>query len=218
METAHLVDGLPIEQRLALAYAPRGAREATLGLFALDAALAGVVRAAREPMLGQLRLAWWRDELGKPPAERAQGEPVLGLLNRFADLGRDLQQLVDGWELLLGNDPLTGEALSRFARARGDACAALARALGASDQSEAARRCGYEWALAELGTRLHDSAERDEVLALAAAADWQPIRLARSLRPILVLHRLAIRSRAKTPLLARKRDMLFAFRLGMIGV
>ena len=55
-----LLDTLAPMHRLALAYAPAEARPAWAGLLALDARLAGVVRAAREPVLGQLRLAWWR--------------------------------------------------------------------------------------------------------------------------------------------------------------
>jgi phytoene synthase len=64
MDFSQLAATLPIERRLALAYAPGRARAATLGLFALDAALGNLVRAAREPLLGQMRLAWWREELG----------------------------------------------------------------------------------------------------------------------------------------------------------
>ena len=35
-----------------------------------------------EPMLGQMRLAWWRDALGKPVDERPRGDAVL--TQRFA--------------------------------------------------------------------------------------------------------------------------------------
>ena len=57
--------------RLALAWAPRHARPATLALFALDTRLAGFLRRATEPLPVQMRLAWWRDTLGAPPCGQA---------------------------------------------------------------------------------------------------------------------------------------------------
>lgn len=218
MDFRPLVATLPIERRLALAYAPKSARDATLALFALDAALGNLVRGTSEPMLGQLRLAWWRDELAKPAQERSQGEPVLGLIGRFPDLGRGLQCLADGWEMLLGEEPIPADRLADFAAARGAACSALACAIGSDRFAEPARRCGHEWALAELATRLSDPIERESAMALAAKASWRSVRLPRSLRPLKVLHELAIRSQGKRPLLSRRRDILAAFRLGLLGI
>ena len=74
------VSSLPLPQRLALSYAPRASRNAFAGLLALDTRFAGIVRHAREPMLAQMRLAWWRDVLAKPAAEWPTGEPLLALL------------------------------------------------------------------------------------------------------------------------------------------
>lgn len=218
MDFSQLAASLPIERRLALSYAPRGAREPTLGLLALDAALGNLVRAAREPMLGQMRLAWWRDQLGKAPAERPQGEPVLALLAGFPEFGEDLQCLVDGWEVLLGEAPLPPSALAAHAESRGKACAALARALGAAASAEVASRCGQEWALAELAVRLSDPAEHAFAQALVARAGWQSANLPRSLRPLKVLHALALRARGERPLLSRRRDIVSAFRLGLLGI
>lgn len=218
MDFSQLAATLPIERRLALAYAPRRARDATLGLFALDATLGNLVRAVREPLLGQMRLAWWREQLGKPAAGRAQGEPVLALLGQVPELGQALQCLVDGWEVLLGEAPIPADGLAAFAAQRGEACAALACAVGAGRHGDAARRCGDEWARAELATRLSDPHEQATALALASQASWQSIALPRSLRPLKVLHALAIRSKGHAPLLGRRRDILAAFRLGLLGV
>ena len=51
------------ERRLALAYAPRDRRGALAVLWALDERLGSIVAATREAMLGEIRLAWWRDAL-----------------------------------------------------------------------------------------------------------------------------------------------------------
>lgn len=218
MDSSPLVDALPIERRLALSYAPGRARAATLGLFALDATLGNLVRSAREPLLGQMRLAWWREELAKPAAARAQGEPVLALLGQVPDFGQSLASLVDGWEELLGEAPIGQQSLAQFASARGQACAALADAVGAASHRDAARHCGDEWARAELAMRLSNPHEHASARALASQASWRPIALPRSLRPLKVLHTLAIRSKGEAPLLGRRRDMIAAIRLGLLGV
>lgn len=218
MDFSQLVDTLPIERRLALAYAPGRARTATLGLFALDATLGNLVRGAREPLLGQMRLAWWREQLGKSAAQRAQGEPVLALLEQVPHLGQGLQCLVDGWEVLLGEAPIPQTELAKFTAARGEACAALAVAVGAEGHADLARGCGNEWALAELASRLSDPQEREFALEIAGAASWQAAVLPRSLRPLKILHSLAIRSKGHSPLLSRRRDILTAFRLGLLGI
>ena len=56
-------------------------------------------------MLGQLRLAWWRDRLNDDPAKWPKGEPLLGRLGSWGERSRALVPLVDGWEALLG-EPL----------------------------------------------------------------------------------------------------------------
>ena len=86
--------------RLALAWAPRHARPATLALFALDTRLAGFLRRATEPLPVQMRLAWWRDTLGAPPSAWPRGDPLLDELRTWA-APEGLVALVDGWEGLL---------------------------------------------------------------------------------------------------------------------
>jgi phytoene synthase len=218
MDSGHLLKALPHERRLALAYAPGWTKTAMLGLFALDETLAGLVRATREPMLGQLRLAWWREALARPAPQRPQGEPVLTALDAWGDRAAALHCLVDGWEALLGEAPLPQANLSVFAAARGEACAQLAHVAGEGAREADARRAGQEWALAELATRLSDPDERDRVLDLIRASDWRAIGLPRALRPLTILHGLALRARGNSPLLSRRRDILVAFRLGLTGI
>ena len=186
-----LLDTLAPMHRLALAYAPAEARPAWAGLLALDARLAGVVRAAREPVLGQLRLAWWRERLtdGSPP----RGEPLLALLAAWGEHRARLVALVDGWEAMLGEAPLGEEALSALAEGRGAAVAALAHLSGAGAQAQAAHRLARGWGFSDLADHLSHPEEQAAARNLAAAQDWAPARLPRSLRPLVVLHGLARR-------------------------
>ena len=56
VDTAFL-ESLSVERRLALSYAPRSSHALWLGLFALAARLAGIVRSARVPARAQSSLA-----------------------------------------------------------------------------------------------------------------------------------------------------------------
>ncbi|MBS3932029.1 MAG: hypothetical protein KGZ65_12405, partial [Sphingomonadales bacterium] len=129
-----------------------------------------------------------------------------------------LECLVDGWEALLGEAPLPQDHLTQFAAGRGESCAVLAEVLGAGESAGSARLAGSAWALAELAPRLSDPHERDCAAALIAQHPWDNIALPRALRPLKLLHGLALRSKGQTPLLDRRRDILAAFRLGLLGV
>ncbi|NWP05716.1 hypothetical protein GY977_23280, partial [Escherichia coli] len=68
------------ERDLILTYAPRAAQSGLQALLALDDALARLLRTTREPALGQMRLAWWREALEKLDHAPAPAEPVLKAL------------------------------------------------------------------------------------------------------------------------------------------
>jgi len=113
-------------ERLAIAYAPRALRPAWTGLLALDRRLADAARAGREPIMIQLRLAWWRDRLAEPAEKRPRGEPLLAVLVAWDEECAALGALVDGWEAqVVGEDG--GAALDA---ARAGAIVALARLAG----------------------------------------------------------------------------------------
>lgn len=135
--------GLTPPERLALVYAPTHARAAWAGLLALEHRLGDVTRAAREPIMAQLRLAWWRERLNEPAAARPKGEPLLGALAAWDGERRALVALVDAHEAALlgqGADPLRA--------ARAEALCALARLAGSAWSAEAA----LAWLAAEPGT------------------------------------------------------------------
>ena len=212
-----LVEALPVHLRLALSYAPARVRALTLGLLVLDGRLAGIVRGTREPLLGQVRLAWWRDRLCEKPAAWPEGEPLLALLLLWGAETGALSALVDGWEGLLGDPPLPGDALERFADGRASAFGGLARLLGA-DPGEA-MRAARGWALVDLSGKLGDADERSAARALAEQQDWRRVHLPRRLRPLAVLHGLARRAmvRGDGELLAGGTAGLVALRLGLLG-
>jgi phytoene synthase len=208
-----LLDELPAPQRLALAYAPAAARRPTLALLALDARLGAILRRKGEPVLRQMRLAWWREKLADEPAGWPAGEAVLKLLSEWRQPSA-LVALVDGWEALLG-DELDPAAIGEFARGRAQGFAQLASELGVDPEPAAA--CARLWALGDLAANLSDPAERAAVLGNAAGLPRPP--LPRALRPLAVLAGLAQRSlgRGGTALLDGPKATFLAVRLGIIG-
>lgn len=216
MHYDQLLDSLGPINRLALAYAPAGARTQLLALLALDVRLAGIVRNSREPMLAQLRLAWWREQLSQDTSRWPEGEPLLAALRSWDNGHGALLPLIDGWEAMVGAPPLPDTAFLELAEGRARGFAALA---GHDTAASEAMRLGRSWALADIAGRLSHSEERTKAEALAKAQDWRGARLPRSLRPLVVLHGLAARSlRAGTDdVRTSPFSLLAAMRLGLLG-
>lgn len=209
-----LLDSLPAVQRVALAYAPQGCRAAWLGLLALDTRLAQLVRETREPMLGQIRLAWWRERLCEAPVKRPQGEPLLALLG---DDSERLVPLIDAWEAMLGEAPLPRATIAGFAEGRAQALAGLATAFGHEGAAEDTAQVGRSWALADLALRLSHPEEREHATALIAAEDQDHPRLPRPMRPLAVLHGLAVRDLRRGHDEAGMGALFATLRLGIFG-
>lgn len=61
-------------------YAPAGARAALFALHGLDLELAAVVVGTTEPMIGQIRLAWWREACESLDRGVVPAQPLLQLI------------------------------------------------------------------------------------------------------------------------------------------
>ena len=97
------------EAWLACLYAAAPARPGLVALLALDAELAQLVASTTEPLLGEIRLAWWRDRLIELDTGPAPAQPLLQALQtrvlpRLS--GADLAGLEDRWLCLLGSETL----------------------------------------------------------------------------------------------------------------
>jgi phytoene synthase len=189
------------ERALAFSYAPAGRSAALAALLALDDALAQLLRTTREPALGQMRLAWWREALARLDGAPAPAEPVLKALEREV-LGRgisgaSLVPIVHGWEVLIEEETLDRDALLRFGEGRGHVFVAGGAAIGAAP-SDPLAAAGQGWALADLSRNLHGGGEAAmarkmaaDLLDTAAAARWS--REGRALGALAHLARLDLR-------------------------
>lgn len=155
---------------LALSYAPNGARAALEALFALDTALGNVLRTTREPLVGQMRLAWWREVLEGLDASGAPAEPVLQSLAAavlpLGITGRALSGMVDAWEPLLGDIDIG--SIDDHARLRGRALFAMAGPAVGAAPDDPVGDAGEGWALADLAANLSDPALASQARERAA--------------------------------------------------
>jgi phytoene synthase len=157
------------ERALAVVYAPADKRAALAALFQLDERFGQIVATTTEPMIGLMRLAWWREALEQLDRNSAPAEPLLQALVSdilpHGVMGAALAAIEDGWSALIDEDD--SEALIiRHGRERGRNLFAVATSiLEATDDRLLAT--GEVWALTDLGFRHSQPAVRDAALARA---------------------------------------------------
>ena len=204
------------ELQIALAHTPLDKRDALRIFFEADARLARIVAGTTEPMLGQMRLAWWREMLGKPVSERPSGDRVLdGMGEHWMGRESALIALVDGWEHMLSEEFSEASALA-FAQGRSTAFAALTGA-GVRD-GEAALPEGMRWALADAASHVSPGPDRETLIA-AARKIGADSALPRALRGLVVLDALSRRSlkRGARPLMEGRMAPIVATRAAIFG-
>ncbi len=202
---------LPPVYRVALGSARPQESHVFAALFALDARLGRAVREASEPIIAQMKLAWWRDRFAQAPDEWPAGEPLLARLEQWGSAATQLGALVDGWEEVVTGEELDAQGAERFARGRAASWDALASVVGVSpdDGAFAASAVQFTWG---------DLWDRGFELPLNSVSIDQPVRLPRSLRPFAVLGNLGRRAASKKrPMLDGLPSLALAVRTGLIG-
>ncbi|TPG14247.1 squalene/phytoene synthase family protein [Sphingomonas oligophenolica] len=209
---------------LAIALAPRRAHPALMALFALDARLADIVASTSEPLIGQLRLAWWREALVRLDTSPAPAEPVLRDLARLVlphgVTGAELAAMTEGWEAVLMGQLPDQATLTDYATQRGAVLfGAAARMLG-TDPTARMTAAGRGWALAALCRHGSDASVVDLARRCADAAFDETFAgfWPRAERPLGILAMLAARDLVTSRDLARRWPTATAFiRFRLIG-
>jgi phytoene synthase len=191
---AELVRDRDRDRYLATLYSPAAVRPALFALHALDLELAQAVATTTEAMLGEIRLAWWREALAKLDTAPPPAQPVLAALAAHAlplgVRGQALEPLEDAFLSLLLDERLGGAALDAHLDRRGGTLfGACATALGVAQPS--ARALGRVWALGQL-VRPGRVPVIDAADALRIAGEAFPARLAPPLRPLAALAGFAV--------------------------
>lgn len=140
-------------------FAPVYLREDLFALYAFNYELAKVRESVREPMMGRIRLQWWRDTLaeiaaGQPPRRHEVAEPLARVIRTHNLSQSMLARMIDAREQDLRSDPpTTFTQLEDYVDATGGGLNCLAlQALAVKDNRDAAataaRDIGVAYALA----------------------------------------------------------------------
>lgn len=101
---------LTADQQLSLAYAATRAAPIYGGLFRLEMAMAQIAFAAHEPLLAQIKLAWWaEDGLNAPKGGSALGDAILDLA-ASADHRVIVPPFVEAWKAVASGPDYFEEA------------------------------------------------------------------------------------------------------------
>lgn len=140
---------LPPPLLLAITYAPSEIRPRLRWLLEFDLNLRTVLERAKEPMIIQLRLAWWRDALQTEAGKRPKGAPILaGLAALEPDpaLINAALILTDAMEVL-GCDPEPAERDAAKTRRIQALCNAYTGwVTGAENEGDLVREIAAAWA------------------------------------------------------------------------
>lgn len=186
---------------------PRERRPAVAALWTLAERLTRLLHDAREPLIGQIKLAWWRDMmalLATDPAALPKGEPLLADLQAAWAGEGGLDTLVDAAEAML---------LAEDEAARKAAAAAFGEALFALSGGEGGARWGLLW-----GAGLQEGAAEARILFAAARECPRPApKSFGGNRALLMLDRWAAAIAERDGERRWRSEGLLLLRLGLFG-
>jgi len=167
-------------------------------LFRVSSAMGEVLRTTSEPMIAQIRLAWWRERLeeldsGAPAPAEPRLEAAQRLLLPLGINGADLAELETGWARMLEPFPWNIETKEGIWFRGVKAFGLAARILGNPD--ERLQQAGGMWALTDAARHCSDAETRKRLLARAEtiAKGMKGMKFPARLRPLSMLAALAIR-------------------------
>src|SRR3990167_6158954 len=188
---------------------PRGGRAAMSALWGLAARLTKLLIDAREPLIGQIKLAWWRDMaamIASDPGALPKGEPLLAELQATWAGQGGLDALVDGAEAVL----LAETAEGKYAAAESFGAALFALSGG---DAAGGRRWGLLWGA---GVDVGESAART-LLGRAKSSAPPPRALFAGNRSLLMLDRWAAAIARRDGERDLRSEGLLLLRIGLFG-
>lgn len=189
-------------------------------IWRFDARLADLARTTSEPMIGQMRLAWWNEVVDDPHGVKGRGEPTVDALRATSAItAPGLAAMIDGWEVLVVESEVGVAELRDYATGRGGG---LFRALAnVADAPDWLLRAGGVWALWDLSGHVGDAALAQAALDLARDAipaevgpwrrEWKPLRIA------YVLARQDVLAGRRAPLGMPRGLALRILRIALVG-
>ena len=152
------------------------ARSDVVALYAFDHELARAPKVASNALLGEIRLAWWREVLdeayeGRPVRHHPTAQALAQVIARRRLPRADLELMIDARYRELDPTPMTPEEAVLWARETGGAVARLAAQILDPDASPmAAEAAGAAWALSRRWLAGEMQGDRDALASLRAQA------------------------------------------------
>jgi phytoene synthase len=191
------------DRAIALAYAATATRQAFGVLLRFDLTLGNVLRSVREPALAQLRLGWWRDQLQAVPELGRSHDPLTVALQSLIDghdvIQGDLVAVVNGWETLLADFPLSTQHLEEHGRLRGGGVFRAAASIAGLESTAHVTEAGSIWALADLARHVSDMETALRAEHCARILGEHARHLPRKLSTFAILARFAERDLTRMP-------------------
>jgi len=140
-------------------FAPPERRETLFALIALNLELARIRDAVREPMLGQIRLQWWREAVAEAHAGKPRNHDVLRGLAAANPPAELVSELIDAREVEYEPQGPSFEQFRSYVHGTSGALAEAMAAVSGADETtrNAARRVGTAFGLVGTlrATRFH---------------------------------------------------------------
>ena len=188
---------------------PRERRAAMAALWAFAERLTRLLIDAREPLIGQIKLAWWRDMaamLASDPGALPKGEPLLAELSASWAGQGGLDRLAEAAEAML----LADSADDRRAAAAGFGAELFALSGG---DAAGGKRWGLLW-----GAGVQHGVQESRGLIAAARDEARPFRsVFAGSRSLLILDRWAGAIAGSDGERRWRSEGLLLLRIGLIG-
>ncbi len=146
------------DRYLTATLAPADRREALFALYAFNLEVARTREVVSEPMVGQIRLQWWREAIDGIYADNPRAHevvrPLAAAVERYDLSRKHFERLIEAREFDLGEAPPASlDELTSYAEATSSSVMQLAlEILGAKGEAarSAAHHAGIAWALSGL--------------------------------------------------------------------
>lgn len=153
------------------------ARADVVALYTYDHELARAPRVASNPLMGEIRLTWWREVLdevfeGRAVRHHPTAQALAAAIRRHGLPREPLEEMIDARYRELDPEPMNLEDALAWARDTGGAAAVLAaRVLDPKADPDKAREGGMAWSIGQLmGTAGLGGADARAALQQALAA------------------------------------------------
>ncbi len=188
-----VTDALTPPLRLALAYCDPKNRQFFGLLLQFDRRLFDIIFQAREPLVAQMKLAWWRDSLRKPAEQRPKGEPMLADMlavetaHPDAAIADTMLLLVDAWDILLSHEIWDSNIIQKHIAARAEGLFGGYAKIADAQYYDAALKMGAHMADMQIHYNFTDGNFADGLNDPGHSYEKPQERLPRQLRSLSIL-------------------------------